>query len=59
LPAHGLAVKDVVASPIRGPAGNAEFLALISPGLPPPDLAAAIEAALEQVHSNRKLPEHS
>jgi 23S rRNA (cytidine1920-2'-O)/16S rRNA (cytidine1409-2'-O)-methyltransferase len=59
VPAHGLAVQDVVASPIRGPAGNAEFLALISPGLPPPDLAAAIDAALEQVHSNRKLPEHS
>lgn len=30
--AHGWTVMDLVASPIRGPKGNAEFLALLAPG---------------------------
>lgn len=51
LPAHGLGLWDVVASPIRGPAGNAEFLAWLRPG--GVELASArpgIERALVEVH---------
>lgn len=44
---EGLGVQDVVASPIRGPAGNVEFLALVAPGEPnSPSIGARIEAAL-------------
>jgi hypothetical protein len=60
LPEHGLALMALVASPIRGPAGNAEFLALIAPG-PAADgstfesVQALIEAALEQAHPTQQL----
>jgi 23S rRNA (cytidine1920-2'-O)/16S rRNA (cytidine1409-2'-O)-methyltransferase len=45
----GLAVRGVTASPLRGAKGNREFflhLRTAGPALPPPALAAALEAAL-------------
>jgi 23S rRNA (cytidine1920-2'-O)/16S rRNA (cytidine1409-2'-O)-methyltransferase len=59
LPEHGLALQDVAASPLRGPAGNAEFLALISPDPSSRAQAASIEAAIEQVHPGQGEPESS
>jgi 23S rRNA (cytidine1920-2'-O)/16S rRNA (cytidine1409-2'-O)-methyltransferase len=48
----GLHLRGLTASPIRGPAGNAEFLAWLAPSNPesrsPADL---VEAALRQVHA--------
>jgi len=47
--AEGYGFQMLVASPLRGPAGNVEFLALIAPGEPnAPDLDAQIEAALRE-----------
>ncbi|MHB0869826.1 MAG: TlyA family RNA methyltransferase [Chloroflexota bacterium] len=44
---EGFGVQRVTVSPIRGPAGNVEFLALVAPGEPSsPDVEAQIEAAL-------------
>lgn len=44
---EGYGIRGVVVSPIRGPAGNVEFLALVTPGqLSIPDLDAQIDAAL-------------
>ena len=45
---EGYGVRRVIASPIRGPAGNVEFLALVVPGQPSgPDIASQIDVALE------------
>ena len=41
----GLGVEALTASPLRGPAGNVEFLALLAPGKP----SIARDAAIEQV----------
>jgi len=45
---HGLSLHGLIPSPITGPAGNVEFLALLgrSSPLPTVDLTTAIEAAL-------------
>lgn len=44
---EGYGMRKVVASPVRGPAGNVEFLALMEPGQQSsPDLAEQIDAAL-------------
>ena len=43
-----LGIQRLTVSPIRGPAGNVEFVALVAPGqVSSPDLDAQIEAALE------------
>ena len=45
----GLAVTGLVASPLRGPAGNVEFLAhLVKGGEDAPDIDALVAAALDQ-----------
>ncbi len=45
--AEGFGLQELAVSPIRGPAGNVEFLALITPGAPnAPDLESRMEAAL-------------
>lgn len=44
-----LAVVGLTASPLRGPAGNVEFLAHMKPGAPPMDAHDAIERALAEV----------
>ena len=44
----GFAVKGVTASPLRGPAGNVEFLAHLALGGEPEKLDALIEAALRE-----------
>lgn len=45
----GYGVRDVVASPIRGPAGNVEFLAWVVPGAPPAEsIAGRVEDALRE-----------
>jgi 23S rRNA (cytidine1920-2'-O)/16S rRNA (cytidine1409-2'-O)-methyltransferase len=47
---EGFGVQDLAISPIRGPAGNVEFLALIVPGEDnSPSIASRIDAVLEQV----------
>ncbi len=44
---QGHGIQRVIASPLRGPAGNVEFLALVSPGEPnSPDLDDQVGAAL-------------
>jgi len=44
---HGLGLRGLMRSPLRGPAGNVEFLAWWQPGFTPAaDVEAAIEAAL-------------
>lgn len=44
---EGYGVRKVTVSPVRGPAGNVEFLALVVPGeRSSPDVEAQIEAAL-------------
>lgn len=46
---EGYGVRRVTVSPIRGPAGNVEFLALVVPGEPSsPDVGAQREAALRE-----------
>jgi 23S rRNA (cytidine1920-2'-O)/16S rRNA (cytidine1409-2'-O)-methyltransferase len=48
--AEGYGVRDLTISPIRGPAGNVEFLALVVPGeAAGPDIDSRIDAVLEQV----------
>jgi len=48
---EGFGMRRVVASPIRGPAGNAEFLALIAPGDTSDErIEAEIEAAVAEAH---------
>jgi 23S rRNA (cytidine1920-2'-O)/16S rRNA (cytidine1409-2'-O)-methyltransferase len=43
---QGLAVRGLIASPLRGPKGNVEFLAWLALGSPPADWAPGLEAAL-------------
>jgi 23S rRNA (cytidine1920-2'-O)/16S rRNA (cytidine1409-2'-O)-methyltransferase len=51
LPSQGLWLGDLTASPIRGSAGNLEFLALIEPVDPPrPQVGDLIERALAEAH---------
>ena len=46
---EGYGFRQVVVSPIKGPAGNVEFLALVVPGQPTaPDIEAKIERALKE-----------
>ncbi len=46
---EGYGVRRVIASPIRGPAGNVEFLALLAPGQPSgPDIESQVDAALKE-----------
>jgi len=54
---HGLQVRGVIPSPLRGPAGNVEFLAQLTPGPGPTGapLDAMIEACLPPLY--RKPPE--
>jgi 23S rRNA (cytidine1920-2'-O)/16S rRNA (cytidine1409-2'-O)-methyltransferase len=44
----GLGVTGLTASPLRGPAGNIEFLALLAPGMPSVPMDAAIDRALAE-----------
>jgi 23S rRNA (cytidine1920-2'-O)/16S rRNA (cytidine1409-2'-O)-methyltransferase len=44
----GFGVIGLAASPLRGPAGNVEFLALLAHGAPPISAATAIERALAE-----------
>jgi 23S rRNA (cytidine1920-2'-O)/16S rRNA (cytidine1409-2'-O)-methyltransferase len=47
---EGYGFRALAVSPIRGPAGNVEFLALIAPGEPnAPDIQAQIDSVLERV----------
>lgn len=52
--AEGYAVRGVARSPLRGPAGNAEFLAWLAVGTDAAaiDITAAIEAAVGAVHDD-------
>lgn len=44
---EGYGFRKIVASPIKGPAGNVEFLVLVEPGLPSdPDIESQIDASL-------------
>ncbi|HYI24718.1 MAG TPA: TlyA family RNA methyltransferase [Thermomicrobiales bacterium] len=45
---HGLAVEGMVASPLQGPAGNVEFLALLRPGEATRPVESMIDAALSE-----------
>lgn len=45
---HGLAPAGLVASPLRGPAGNIEFLAHLVLGTGPGDVAAMIDQAMAE-----------
>jgi 23S rRNA (cytidine1920-2'-O)/16S rRNA (cytidine1409-2'-O)-methyltransferase len=49
--ANGLGAIGLVASPLRGPAGNIEFLAHLRDGAPSADIADLIDAALAQATS--------
>lgn len=46
----GFAVQGVTASPLKGPAGNREFLALLQMGDASPIAAAEIDAAVTEAH---------
>ncbi len=47
---QGLPVQGLIASPLRGPKGNVEFLAWLGrPGGAPPDLGAMIDTALTTI----------
>ena len=43
---HGLGITGLTASPLRGPAGNIEFLAALAPGVPSISMADPVERAL-------------
>jgi 23S rRNA (cytidine1920-2'-O)/16S rRNA (cytidine1409-2'-O)-methyltransferase len=59
LAAESLEIRALVPSPIRGPAGNVEFLALIAPlGSPPGPVEQLIDEALQQVE-RPNVPERS
>jgi 23S rRNA (cytidine1920-2'-O)/16S rRNA (cytidine1409-2'-O)-methyltransferase len=59
LAAESLEIRALLPSPIRGPAGNVEFLALIAPlGCPPSPAERLIDAALQQVEQPN-VPERS
>lgn len=45
---HGLGVTGLTASPLRGPAGNIEFLAALEPGVPSIPRDDAVERALAE-----------
>jgi 23S rRNA (cytidine1920-2'-O)/16S rRNA (cytidine1409-2'-O)-methyltransferase len=45
--ALGLGTRDVIASPIRGPEGNREFLAYLGPGPSCAELDERIEKAVD------------
>lgn len=47
----GLGVSGLTASPLRGPAGNIEFVALLAPGAPSIDRNSAIHQALADAPS--------
>lgn len=55
----GLHVRGLIPSPLRGPAGNIEFLLWlgITPAAPPVDQTALVEAALAAAHDNPPAPE--
>jgi len=46
---HGFGILGLTASPLRGPAGNVEFLAHLRQGGGPADLDGLIDSALEEV----------
>lgn len=49
---HGLAVRGLMASPLKGPAGNIEFLAHLvhqEPGDSPIDIKAVVDGCLEEL----------
>ena len=48
---NGLGILALTASPLRGPAGNIEFLALLRKGEPSIDAKSAIEMALAEAES--------
>jgi 23S rRNA (cytidine1920-2'-O)/16S rRNA (cytidine1409-2'-O)-methyltransferase len=45
---HGLGITGLTASPLRGPAGNIEFLAALEPGVPSIPIDDAVERALAE-----------
>lgn len=50
---HGLLVSDLVASPLRGPAGNVEFLAHLARERSSLDVGSAIDRALQEAAAMR------
>lgn len=50
---HGLMAQGLTASPLRGPAGNVEFLALLMHGGEPGDLDALVERAMAEATGER------
>ncbi len=56
---EGYAVRSVTPSPLKGPAGNVEFLAWLAlePGPEPCDVAAVIRAAVAAAHAETASPE--
>ncbi len=54
----GYGLHGLIPSPLKGPAGNTEFLAwLVLPGSPAPDRGALIAAAVQAAHAGNNTPD--